>query len=236
MNRRRFTVKISYLTSDNSPVAESMMKPRTVTSEGINGWFTIVATVLRTDVASVCFYKDIRFGEELYERTFHNHREAILDTFGIEIKCDRSLGYYIANSEDLEGDGYDSLWIYALDERMQNVTPNKKALKMPARFNAQEFFGKYYGIIAEGDEKPWTVELKVAASQVKYIESLPLHKSQIRIQETPEYNIYQYHLVPKFDFRQEILRWGPDVEVLGPEWFRDEVKADIAKMYKNYGL
>ena len=44
-------------------------------------------------------------GEELYERTFHNHREAILDTFGIEIKCDRSLGYYIANSGDLEGDG-----------------------------------------------------------------------------------------------------------------------------------
>ena len=28
-------------------------------------------------------------GEELYERTFHNHREAILDTFRIEIKCDR---------------------------------------------------------------------------------------------------------------------------------------------------
>lgn len=41
----------------------------------------------------------------LPERTFHNHREAILDTFGIEIKCDRSLGYYIANSDDLEADG-----------------------------------------------------------------------------------------------------------------------------------
>ena len=46
-----------------------------------------------------------KLGENyLPERTFHNHREAILDTFGIEIKCDRSLGYYIANSEDLEGD------------------------------------------------------------------------------------------------------------------------------------
>ena len=43
--------------------------------------------------------------KKLPERTFHNHREAILETFGIEIKCDRSLGYYIANSEDLEADG-----------------------------------------------------------------------------------------------------------------------------------
>ena len=47
-----------------------------------------------------------RLGESyLPERTFHNHRDAILDTFGIEIKCDRSLGYYIANDEDLEDDG-----------------------------------------------------------------------------------------------------------------------------------
>ncbi|MBR5056009.1 MAG: WYL domain-containing protein, partial [Bacteroidales bacterium] len=47
-----------------------------------------------------------KLGENyLPERTFHNHRQAILDTFGIEIKCDRSLGYYIANSEDLEDDG-----------------------------------------------------------------------------------------------------------------------------------
>ena len=41
----------------------------------------------------------------LPERTFHNHREAILDTFGIEIKCDRSTGYYIAKGADEEADG-----------------------------------------------------------------------------------------------------------------------------------
>lgn len=41
----------------------------------------------------------------LPERTFHNHIEAIYDTFGIEIKCDRSLGYYIANDDDLESNG-----------------------------------------------------------------------------------------------------------------------------------
>lgn len=46
------------------------------------------------------------YGESyLPERTFHNHRVAILETFGIEIKCDRALGYYIANRDDLNGDG-----------------------------------------------------------------------------------------------------------------------------------
>ncbi len=261
-------------------------------------------------------------GEELYERTFHNHRAAILETFGIEIKCDRSLGYYIANSDDLEGNGlrqwlleslslnnlmnessdmrdrilfekipssrkwlpvfvnamrdgkaveityqsfrrdtpntftihpyclklfkqrwyvlgrsdeYDSPWIYALDERMLGAVPLKKALKKPAGFNAADFFSKYFGVVLD-DRKPSPIRIKVAADQVKYIESLPLHDSQTRVERTPEYSIYEYYLVPTYDFRREILSHGPDMEVLAPEDFRDEVKADIARMYNNYGL
>lgn len=48
--------------------------------------------------------------KEIPERTFHNHREAILDTFGIEIGYDRGRGYYIVNSDDLDGDGIRS-WL-----------------------------------------------------------------------------------------------------------------------------
>ena len=261
-------------------------------------------------------------GEKLYERTFHNHREAIADTFGIEIKCDRSLGYYIANSDDLESDGirrwlldslsmnnllnesrdmrgrilfekipssqkwlpvlvnamrdgkaveltyqgfsrdepstfimhpyclklfkqrwyvlarsedYETPRIYALDERMINVVPLKKKLKVPAKFNAEEYFSNFFGIYVD-DRKPCPVELKVAADQVDYLRSLPLHASQTPSKSTPEYTIFRYFLVPTYDFRQEILRYGPKVEVLAPETLREEVKADIAAMVKNYGL
>lgn len=46
------------------------------------------------------------YGESyLPERTFHNHRVAIQETFGIEIKCDRSQGYFLANRSELQGDG-----------------------------------------------------------------------------------------------------------------------------------
>ena len=43
-------------------------------------------------------------GSPLPPRTFHNHREAILDTFGIDIKFDKALGYYVAN-EDMNANG-----------------------------------------------------------------------------------------------------------------------------------
>lgn len=39
------------------------------------------------------------------ERTFHNHREAILDVFGIEVSFARGQGYYIANPDELDGSG-----------------------------------------------------------------------------------------------------------------------------------
>ena len=48
-HRPELVVWIIHRTSVNSPVTESIIKPRTVTSEGIRGWFTIVPTVLRTD-------------------------------------------------------------------------------------------------------------------------------------------------------------------------------------------
>ena len=44
-------------------------------------------------------------GAPLAERTFHNHRKAIEESFGIEILCDRTLGYYIANPDELDGEG-----------------------------------------------------------------------------------------------------------------------------------
>ena len=43
--------------------------------------------------------------EPLAERTFHNHRRAIEETFGLEVGCDRTLGYYIEDDGDLENGG-----------------------------------------------------------------------------------------------------------------------------------
>ena len=47
--------------------------------------------------------------------------------------------------------------------------------------------------------------------------------------------MFTYRLVPTFDFKQEILSYGADVEVLAPESLRKEM-ADIAvamnKLYR----
>ena len=119
---------------------------------------------------------------------------------------------------------------------MKAVAETKKDLVVPKNFNSEEYFANYFGIIVGDDQKPSTVELKVVADQVKYFETLQLHPTQEPVETTPEYTVFQYHLVPTFDFKQEILSHGPSVEVLSPEWFQNEIRKDIAEMASHYGL
>ena len=54
------------------------------------------------------------YGESLSERTFFNHKKAIYETFDIEIKCDRSLGYYISNDDDVQSDALKNWMLQSL--------------------------------------------------------------------------------------------------------------------------
>ena len=96
-------------------------------------------------------------GEELYERTFHNHREAILDTFGIEIKCDRSLGYYIANSDDLEGDGIRQWLLESLS--MNNLLNESSDMRDRILFEKIPSSQKWLPVIVNAMRDKKTVEL-----------------------------------------------------------------------------
>ena len=44
-------------------------------------------------------------GSPLSQRTFFNHKQAILDQFGIDIRYDKARGYHISNKDDLGSDG-----------------------------------------------------------------------------------------------------------------------------------
>ena len=259
-------------------------------------------------------------GGPLAERTFHNHRRSIEETFGIDINCDRDKGYYIDSKEDLEKDSlrqwllesfslnnlfnestemrdrilfetipssrkwlmsivssikagkaievtyqsytkpepytfvahpyciklfrrrwyllakselYDHPRVYSLD-RVQGVSQTNLPLEIPSDFNAKEYFRYYFGIIVGETCHAQIVRVKVSDNQSKYFESLPLHASQEVEERNNQYTIFKYYIDPTFDFKQELLGRGPTVEVLEPQWFRDEIRADIANMMKNY--
>ena len=147
------------------------------------------------------------------------------NTFEVEpycLKAFKQRWYLVARSPY-----YDKVMIYALD-RVQWLGLTDKGFTDPKNFNAEEYFEDCFGIISDQNIKVETVKFKVSAGQANYLRSLTLHQTQREIERTDEYSIFTVRLRPTFDFRQEILSQGSDIEVLEPKWFRDEV-AEISK-------
>lgn len=129
---------------------------------------------------------------------------------------------------------YNKVMIYSLDRILHLELLNDERFKMPDSFNPTEYFEKYYGVIIDDDLDVEKVKLKVSAGQANYLRSLPLHHSQQEIQQTGEYSIFELKIRPAYDFIQEILLHGEDVEVLEPLWFRKEVAQKVERMWNKY--
>lgn len=123
--------------------------------------------------------------------------------------------------------------IYALD-RIHQLSMTDETFDMPKDWTAEEFFDGCFGIIADQSVDIQPVKLKVSAGQANYFRDLKLHWSQEETESNEEYSVFTYHLRPSFDFQQEILWNGEDVEVLEPLWLREEVAEKIKRMWEKY--
>ena len=123
--------------------------------------------------------------------------------------------------------------IYSLD-RIKYLHATDETFEMPKNWTAKEFFDGCFGIIAEQSVKIQPVKLKVSAGKANYIRDLKMHESQEEIERNEEYSIFTYYLRPAFDFQQELLWNGEDIEVLEPLWLRKEIAGKIKRMWNKY--
>lgn len=133
----------------------------------------------------------------------------------------------------LLGDSDLGLRIYSLD-RFVDMEELEEHFEIPKGFDAEEYFGNYFGVII--GEEPEDVKIRVVPDQVKYFRTLPLHGSQRETVQEDGSSVFSYHIAPTFDFVQEILSHGADVEVLEPAELRESVADIVAGMASRYGL
>ena len=163
--------------------------------------------------------------------TYQSYWRDESNTFEVEpycLKMFRQRWYLVARSPY-----YDKIMIYALD-RVDHLEPTDIPFTYPDDFVPEAFFVDCFGIIVDADYKPEDVLLKVSAGQANCLRSLHLHKSQSEVERTPDYSIFQLHVRPVFDFQQALLAMGEDVEVLSPQWFRDEMARKTERVYHKY--
>ena len=126
----------------------------------------------------------------------------------------------------------DTLHTYSLD-RIVSLTKNSSNFKIPDEFSISNFFSDCFGIIKDATSKQHVI-LKANAFQAKYLKTLPLHASQKIVSEDDNFTIFSFDIRPTFDFKQKILSYMGNVEVIEPISFREEIKFEIERMIKVY--
>lgn len=117
-------------------------------------------------------------------------------------------------------------------DRIQRIETLETKFKYPKSFSPEGYFQDFYGVFHDAD--PLTIRLKAYKEKPNYLRSLPLHQSQRVVESNNDYAIFEYKVAPTYDFIQEILSHGNQLEVLSPEPFRQQIKAIIQEMHDFY--
>lgn len=144
------------------------------------------------------------------------------------LKIFKQRWYVLAESEYPDH----RLLVYALD-RFEAMERTEQSYNIPKNFDVAQLFQSSYGVSGVNGN-PELIHLKVNASQVPYFRSLPLHRSQNEEETAKDYSIFSYYVVPTYEFKQEILSHGANVEVVYPKTLRAQIKEEIADMHKIY--
>ena len=117
-------------------------------------------------------------------------------------------------------------------DRIKHLEVTESKFCYPKNFSPQEYYTDYYGVFH--DKRPIAIRLKAYREKPHYLRSLPLHHSQREIETNNNYTIFEYIIAPTYDFIQEILSHGNQLEVLSPDTFRQQIKAIIQEMHDFY--
>lgn len=164
--------------------------------------------------------------------TYHSYWKDVESNFDVQpycVKLFRQRWYMVAKSTYYD----EGPRIYSLD-RIRELNTKDETFVMPKDWNAEEYFNGCFGIIADQSVEKQIVKLKATAIQAKYIRDLKIHESQKEIERNEEYSIFTFNIRPQFDFQQEILKNGEEVEVLEPQWLREEIAGKIKRMSDRY--
>ena len=166
------------------------------------------------------------------QMTYHKFGQQESYTITIEpyaIKVFKQRWYLLAKNPKREAPT-----VYALD-RVKQLMETEETFQFPEDFNTEAFFRDCYGVM-NTDDKAQRIVIRANAPYMNYVRTLPLHHSQKEIKTTDQYADFEFYLKPTFDFRQELLAQGHDVEVLLPAQFREEMKEMLEKMLGQYQL
>ena len=123
---------------------------------------------------------------------------------------------------------------YALD-RVVSLERTGETFRMPAGFDVDRTFESSYGIyLPEEGQKPVLVKLRATPREAAYLKDLPLHPSQLLVEESPVGSLFALRVIPNPNLVMDLAGRAGALEVLEPESLRKEVKQALEKAIQTY--
>ncbi len=129
----------------------------------------------------------------------------------------------------------EEMHVYSLD-RIQSLRIEEETFSLDKKFNAAEYFRYAFGTRVEKDNPPQRVKLKVAAAQVPYLRTLPLHPSQQEIEVHEDYSIFSLHVALTVELSMQIMYYADLIEVLEPEELVMAIRRRVTNMAIDYEI
>ncbi|OFY08619.1 MAG: hypothetical protein A2W93_07780 [Bacteroidetes bacterium GWF2_43_63] len=144
----------------------------------------------------------------------------------ILLKEDKQLWYIIGINVK-----YDRLITFALD-RIIDVTITEEIFD-EISFDSKEYFKFSFGITV-ADVDPIDVVISFDPEQGNYLKTLPIHHSQIVIEDTIDRFVIQVSVKPSYEFFSKILSYGSLATVLTPKSVRNTLQQMLKKAISTY--
>ena len=125
--------------------------------------------------------------------------------------------------------------VFALD-RINKMSLAKEHYLLDPEFDRQSFFEYSFGVHHAHGQQPEKVQLLFNTRQRPYLLSLPLHHSQKVLADNKNGLLMQIEIFCKGnnDFLGKILSYGDEVEVISPQYLKQEIKEKAKKMGAHY--
>lgn len=116
-------------------------------------------------------------------------------------------------------------------DRIDNIEPKHISFIPNTNTDFDKYFDNVVGVTIPKAPIE-TIKLRFSPSRLQYVLTKPIHKSQKCTD--PDAGIVTLRLIPNNEMDSRILSFGPDVEVLEPDNYRERIQGKIKKSFEHY--
>lgn len=119
-------------------------------------------------------------------------------------------------------------------DRIDDLDISKTSFTEKYNYDISGIFRNALGVFHDSSQQPQKVVLAVEREQACYLQSYPIHHSQVIVKKQDDEVIVEFHVQVTEDLLMEIMKMGAKVLVLRPAGLRKRIMKEIRELREQY--